>query len=335
MEAGRGDHMKRREFIALIGGATTAYPLRVWSQQAPRRAIIGVLSPISAAAAARNIEALRAGLRELGYIEDRNITLELRFAEGAIERLPDLAAELLALNPDVIVAGSPPAALAVQKQTRVIPIVMNSTTDPVGLGLARSMARPGGNVTGLWWGDEVLIGKRLELLKQTVPGISRVGVFLNPTDVTNIDDLRSLPAAAARLGLATRVFELRAASEFQTAFDTAKREGLHGLHVSLAPLFISNRIEVVRLAASVRLPAIYGFREFPVAGGLMSYGTSLADLYRRKGALIDKILKGASPADLPIERPTKFELVLNLKTAHALGLGMPAALLSLTDEVIE
>jgi len=140
--------MKRREFIALIGGATTAYPLRVWSQQAPRRAVIGVLSPISAAAAARNIEALRAGLRELGYIEDRNITLELRFAEGAIERLPDLAAELLALKPDVIVAGSPPAALAVQKQTRVIPIVMNSTTDPVGLGLASSMARPGGRRRG-------------------------------------------------------------------------------------------------------------------------------------------------------------------------------------------
>src|SRR5262249_27922459 len=327
--------MKRREFIALIGGAATAYPVRVWAQNSSRRAVIGVLSPISAAAAARNIEALRAGLRELGYIEDRNITLELRFAEGAIERLPDLAAELLALQPDVIVAGSPPAALAVQKQTRVIPIVMNSTTDPVGLGLASSMARPGGNVTGLWWGDEVLIGKRLQLLRQTVPGIFRVGVFLNPTDVTNIDDLRSLPEAAARLGLATRVFELRAACQFQTAFDTARREGLQGLHVSLAPLFISNRIEIVRLAASVRLPAIYGFREFAAAGGLMSYGTSLADRYRRKGALIDKILKGASPADLPIERPTKFELVLNLKTAQALGLGMPAALLSLADEVIE
>src|SRR5262245_19781698 len=252
--------MKRREFIALIGGVTTAYPLRVWSQQTPRRPIIGVLSPISAAAAARNIEALRAGLRELGYEEDRNITLELRFAEGAIERLPELAAELLALKPAVIVAGSPPAALAVQKQTRVIPIVMNSTTDPVRLGLASSMARPGGNVTGLWWGDEVLIGKRLELLKQKVSGISRVGVFLNPTDVTNIDDLQSLPAAADRLGLATRVFELRAASEFQTAFDTAKREGLQGLHVSLPPLCISNRIEVVRLAASVQLPSIYGFR---------------------------------------------------------------------------
>jgi len=274
-------------------------------------------------------------LRELGYMEDRNIKLELRFADGAIERLPNLATELLALNPAVIVAGSPPAALAVQRQTRAIPIVMNSTTDPVVLGLANSIGRPGGNVTGLWWGDEVLIGKRLELLKQAVPGISRVGVFINPTDVTNIDDLKALPAAAAGLGLATRVFELRTSAEFQGAFETAKREGLQGLHFSLAPLFVSNRVDVVRLAANARLPAIYGFREFPVVGGLMSYGTSLTDLYRRKGALVDKILKGASPADLPIERPTKFELLVNLKTAQALGLSMPSTLLTLADEVIE
>ena len=327
--------MKRREFIALIGGAATAYPLRVWAQNSSSRPIIGVLSPISAATAERNIEALRAGLRELGYMEGRDMTIELRFADGAIERLPELAAELLALKPAVIVAGSPPAALAVHKQSRAIPIVINSTTNPVLLGLASSIARPGGNVTGLWWGDEVLIGKRLELLKQAAPGISRIGVFVNPTDVTNIDDLNALPAAAAGLGLATGVFELRTPADFQGAFDTAKREGLQGLHFSLAPLFVSNRVEVVRLAANARLPAIYGFREFSVVGGLMSYGTSLADLYRRKGALIDKILKGASPADLPIERPTKFELLVNLRAANALGLSMPSTLLALADEVIE
>jgi putative ABC transport system substrate-binding protein len=326
--------MKRRQFISLVGGSAVL-PLEAWAQLAPNHPLVGVLSPLSSATAARNIEALRAGLRDFGYVEGRNITIELRFAEGAIERLPDLAKELVGLKPTVIVAGSPPAALAVRAQTPSIPIIINSTADPVALGLASSIARPGGNVTGFWWGAEILIGKRLELLKEAVPDMIRVGIFVNPNDATNLDDLKSLPEAAAGLGLGTRVIEVRNPGDFQFAFATAAHEGLQGLSISLAPLFIDNRTELTALATSTRLPVIYGFREFPAVCGLMSYGTSLEDLHRRKAGMVNKILTGASPADLPIERPTRFELVINLKAAGALGLNISPALLARADEVIE
>ena len=327
--------MRRREFITLVGSAAAAWPLVARAQQAPVRPIIGVLSPISIAAAARNTEALRTGLRDLGYSEGRNITLEQRYADGAIERLPDLAAELVALKPAVIVAGSPAAALAVRNATRSIPVVMNSSPDPVRLGLASSIARPGGNVTGFWWGDETLVGKRLGLLKEAVPGTIRAALMVHADDPASADELKQVPIVSNALDVTLRVLEVREPSEFEAAFAIAVREKMQGLCVSTSPLFVSHRTELAALAARARLPAVYAFRDFAAAGGLMSYGASLSDLYRRKAAFIDKILKGASPADLPIERPITFELLINLKTARALGLNIPPALLARVDEVIE
>jgi putative ABC transport system substrate-binding protein len=326
--------MKRREFIRLAGGAAAAWPLPAHSQQ-PAMPVIGLLLPISPAAAARNVEALRTGLHDLGYSEARNIALELRYADGAIERLPKLAGELVALNPAVIVAGSPAAALAARDATRTIPIVMNSSPDPVALGLASSLARPGGNITGFWWGDETLVGKRLELLKEAVPGMTRVGFIVRPDDPTGADEIKEIPIVSGALGLTLRVLEVRAPSDFEAAFTTSVREQLQGLCINSSPLFVSHRAELAALAARARLPAVYGFREFAIAGGLMSYGASLADLYRRKAALIDKILKGERPADLPIERPITFELLINLRAAKALGLNIPPSLLARVDEVIE
>lgn len=325
--------MRRREFITFLGSAA-AWPIaaRAQSRGVP---LIGVLSPISAVTAAPYIDALRAGLRDLGYIEGRDIALELRFAEGAIERLARLAAELVALQPAVIITGSPPATRAVREVTTTIPIIMNSSENPITLGLAASLPHPGGNVTGFWWGDEGLIGKRLELLKQTVPTVSRVGILIDPNDPNTTEPLKSLAAATQQLGLMTRIFELRSPADFAPAFAIAAREKLHAFHVSITPLFIGGRAELVALAADARIPVVYPMREFVTMGGLMSYGTSLPDIYRRKARMVDKILTGTNPAELPIERLTNYEFVVNLKTASELGLTPPPAVLALADEVIE
>jgi putative ABC transport system substrate-binding protein len=326
--------MKRRKFITLLGGAAAAWPLAVRAQQTSSHPLIGVLSPLSSASAA-HIEAFRIGLRELGYVEGRNITIELRFAEGVIERLPELATELVALKPAVIVAGSPPAALAARNVTRTIPIVINSSENPVVLGLAASLARPGGNITGFWWDDEGLTGKRFDLLKEAVPGTTRVGIILNPNDASDNNVLKSLPAVTRALDLTVRVLEVRTQTEFESAFMTATREDLQALQISLAPMFFSHRAMLATLAANTRLPAVFGMREFVMVGGFMSYGASLPDIYRRLAGFADRILKGTSPADLPIQRPIKFELVINLKTAKALGLMISESLLLRADEVIE
>ena len=327
--------MRRREFIKLIGVTAAAWPLPVIAQQASERRVIGILLPLSPAAAARNLEALRTGLRELGYSEDVNIRLEIRYADGVIERLPALAAELVAIKPAVIVAGSPPAALAVRDISRAVPIVMNSSPDPVALWLASSIARPGGNVTGFWWGDKTLVGKRFGLLKEVVPEALRVAFLVRADDPTEVDELTEVPRAATALGLDVRIFEVRAAAEFETTFERLVREKIEGICVGTSPLFVSNRIDIVALAARARLPTVYSFREFATAGGLVSYGANLSDLYRRKAAMIEKILKGASPADIPIERPITFELLINLKSAKALSLQMSPTLLARADEVIE
>jgi len=281
------------------------------------------------------VEALRAGLRDLGYFEGRNIKLEIKYAGGATERLPQLASELVKLNPDVIVAGSPPAAIAAHKATHTIPIIINSSPDPVTVGLAGSIARPGGNVTGFWWGDEGLIGKRLELLKQAVPGIERVGFIFNPNEPTDSDAAKTATDVSKGLSVAVRVIEVRATAELQQAFTTAQRESLQGLVIGTGPLFVSARTELAMLAFGARLPTIGSFRDFAMAGALASYGANLSDLYRRKAGFIDRVFKGANPADMPIERPTKFELVLNLKTAKAFGLTIGPSLLAQADEVIE
>jgi putative ABC transport system substrate-binding protein len=329
--------MRRREFITLLGGGVAAAVNRPLAAVAAGPRLIGILSPLSMASAARNIEALRSGLRDLGYVEGREFAIEARFADGAVDRLAVLVAELIALRPAVIVAGALPAVLAARNATGTIPIVIAAmTADPMAVGLAVSMARPGGNVTGIWTeGDEALIGKRLELLKEAAGGLSRVGVLVDPANPSEVATLQSLPAATRALGLAARVLEVRGAADLESAFATAQHERLHGLHVSSDPLFLTYREEIVALAARAGLPAIYSFREFPAAGGLMSYAPSLPAAYRRGAAFVDKILKGASPGDVPIERPTKFEMVINLKTAKALDLTIPQTLLVAADEVIE
>ena len=327
--------MHRRAFLTLLGGAA-AWPLAASAQQPPSVSLIGVLSPVSAAAAAHYVEALREGLRGRGYEEGRNIVIEFRFADGMPGRLPDLAAELVRLRPAVIIAGSAPGALAAGNATRTIPVLFTQNQDPMALGLVHSMARPGGNVTGFWSeGDEGLIGKRLELLKDAVPSVSEIGFIVNPEDTADANALSSLPAVSHTLGLGVRVLEVRTAAELQMAFAAAGRERLQALHISQSPLFNSHRSEIAAMALGARLPAVYGFREFALAGGLISYATSLPHTYRQLAIFVDKILKGASPADLPIERASKFELVINLKTAKAMELELPSKLLAIADEVIE
>jgi putative ABC transport system substrate-binding protein len=328
--------MRRREFIGWLAGAAVAAPFVARSQAAPTKPLVGLLSPLSAATAARNIEAFHAGLRHLGYVDGRNIALEIRFADGKAARMAQLAAELVALKPAAIVAGSALAAVAVHNATRTIPIVMAMNQDPVALGLAAGIARPGGNVTGFWIeGDAALIGKRLELLKEALPGVARIAALTNPDDVADATAFSASPAAVAALGLSLRMFEVRALADFEAAVAAAKRDGMQALHVSQSPLFNTHRSEIAELALRARLPSIYGFREFAAAGGLMSYATSLPAVYWRFGALVDRVLKGAKPAELPIERPSRYELVVNLRTAKTLGLTIPETFLLRVDEVIE
>jgi putative tryptophan/tyrosine transport system substrate-binding protein len=330
--------MQRREFITLLGGAAAAPILSsaLGAQQAPGRPLIGILVPLSAATAARNIEALRAGLREFGYVEGRNVWFEFRYADGVPARLPALAAELVALKPAVIIAGSPPGIVAAQRATQTIPLIMFTTQDPVALGLVQSIARPGGNVTGLsMFGENALVGKRLELLKEVVPALERVGVMVNPGDPGDVTVLTLLPTAARSLGVTLKNYEARSTSDLDTAVSRALADGMQALFVNQNPFFLNRRAEVAALATRARLPAIYGYREFADAGGMMSYGSSLPAAYRQAARLVDKILKGADPAELPVEQAAKFELVVNLKTAKALGLKIPESFLLRADEVIE
>jgi putative ABC transport system substrate-binding protein len=328
--------MKRRVFIAALGAAAAAWPFATNAQQATRLPLVGLVSPLTQAAATRNVEGFRKGLRELGYVEGQNIALEFGFAEGRPSRLPEVAAALVALKPKVIVVGSSAGILAAHRTTKSIPLVMITDDDPIALGLVRGLARPGGNVTGTWMaGDEALFGKRLALLKDVAGGVLRVGAFLNPGDASDGTAFRVLPAAAHALGFDLRISEVRDATSLDAAFTSAVGAGVQALYVSQSPLFMSNRKEVVAIAARTRLPAMYGWREFAEAGGLASYGPNLSDIYGRSAEFVDKILKGANPADLPVEIPTRFELVVNLKAAKAMGLSIPDAFLLLADEVIE
>jgi putative ABC transport system substrate-binding protein len=328
--------MRRRDFIRLLGGTAAAWPLAARAQQPARLPLVGLISPLTQAAAVRNVEQFRKGLRDLGYVEGRSVALELRFADGRPERLPEVAAALVTLKPDVILVGSSAGILAAHQVTQAIPLVMITLENPIALGLIKSIARPGTNITGTWLaGDEALVGKRLAMLKDLTPGAARVGAFLNPRDATDAPMFRLLPAAAGALGLDLRVFEVRDASEIEAAFSSAGRAGVQALFVSPTPLFLSNRQEIATTAARLRLPAVYGWREFAEAGGLASYGPNLPDIYRRSAGVVDKILKGANPADLPIEIPTRFDLVVNLKAAKAIGLTISDRFLLLADEVIE
>jgi len=329
--------MKRREFITLLGGAAV-WPLPARAQQAamPVRPLIAVLSPLSAASASRNVTALRSALRDLGYVEGRNMTLALRYGNGAPESMLPLARELVALNPDVIVAGATSGALAAYTVTRTIPIVMILPEDPVAAGYAQSTARPGGNVTGTWnLVDDTLVGKGLDFFKLAVPNLARVGVLFNPDDPTDGIQFPRLPVAARAIGVTIEGIEVRDLGNLDAVAAQVARANVQGLFVGISPFFLSARTEITAMAARLKLPAMFSWREFTDAGGLMSYGSNLPDLYRTAVGLVDRILKGAKPGDLPFEIPTRYELIVNLKPAKAMGLAIPEAFLLLADEVIE
>jgi putative ABC transport system substrate-binding protein len=329
--------MERRTFMAMLTGGIGVAPLAAEAQQAAKIARIGYLGN-NPAASPHLREAFLQGLRDLAYVEGRSLVIEYRDAEGKPERLPALAAELVALKVDVIVAPNTPAALAATQATRTLPIVFIGAGDPVTSRLVTSLARPGGNVTGLSVLSTELVGKWLELLKQAVPGVSRVAHLWQPGGMderTDRDMQKGAEVAAQVLGVRLQFVEARGPADFERAFSDMTRARAGALTVRPAPMFISERRRLVDLAAKNRLPAVYAWREFVDAGGLMAYGPNLADLYRRAATYVDKILKGAKPADLPVEQPTKFELVINVKTAKALGLKVPQSLLGRADEVIQ
>ena len=297
---------------------------------------IGWVGGASAPAAVRLVEAFRQGLRELGYVEGKDIVIEARWAEGRFERFPDLAADLVRLKVDVIVAASPPAAPAAKEATKTIPIVTTAAIDPVESGLVASLARPGGNITGLTFtaGPEI-VGKQLELLKEAVPKVSRVAVLWNPNNRAAGPYLREVEVAARSLRLQLQILETRGPDEFESAFSAMTRGRAGALLVLTDPMFFRHRTRLADFATKRRLPAMLGYREYVEAGGLMGYGVNFLDLFRRAATYVDKILKGAKPADLPMQQPTRFELVINMKTAKALGIAMPRSVLIRADEVIE
>src|SRR6267143_400462 len=315
----------------------TLAPLAAEAQQAGKIDRIGYLSP-SPAAPNPLSEAFRQGLRDLGYVEGRNVVIEYRSAEGKLERFPALAAELVALKVDVIVAPSTPAALAAKQATKTIPIVFTAVADPVASGLVTSLARPGGNVTGLSTLFPELVGKCLELLKQAVPGVSRVAVLWHPGalgDRTEKDMLKATDVAAQALGVRPQFVEARGPEDFDRAFSEMTRARAGALTVLPSAMLFFERRRLVDLAAKSRLPTVFTWRESVDAGGLMAYGPNQADFNRRAATYVDKILKGAKPGDLPVEQPMKYELVINLKTAKALGLTIPQTLLQRADHVIQ
>ena len=329
--------MDRRAFLAGTGAVLLAAPLATEAQQAEKAYWIGLLQIQTRERLVPYLKAFEEGLRELGYVEGRDFVREYRFADQQRERLPDLAAELVRLKVDVIVTGTDPGTMAARQATTTIPIVMALGVDPVGAGLIASLRRPGGNVTGLLAvvGPEIE-GKRLEHLKEIVPRMARVACFWNPDIPGYVAFWKATEEAARRLGVTLLSVEVREPREIEGAFARITRERAQALVVIADALALSAvRPEIPALAAKHRLPASYAAREAVDAGGLMSYGASMADLFRRAAGYVDKILKGAKPGDLPVEQPTKFELVLNRKTAKALGLTIPQSLLIRADEVIE
>jgi len=312
-----------------------AAPLPADAQGAGKLVRIGRLSPLSAETDSPNLEAFRKGLRELGWVEGKTFTIEGRFADGRSERLPELAAELVRQRVDVILTGSNPGALAAKKATATIPIVMVTTGDPVGAGLVTSLARPGGNVTGVTALGQMLNAKRLELIKEAVAGVTRVAVLTNPRSIYTAPFLREKEGMSRSLGLQLPILEARDPGGFEKAFAALATERAGALMVQTDAMFITHRRRIVELAARSRVPTIYGDREFVDAGGLMFYGATLANLYHDAASYADRILKGARPADLPVEQPTKLELVINLKAAKALGLTIPPSVLGRADHLVE
>jgi ABC-type uncharacterized transport system substrate-binding protein len=330
--------MDRRRFLLISLAGAFAAPLGAGAQPAAKIARLGYLS-LDDATSAGNREAFLQGLRDLGYVEGRNLAIQYRDAKGKPERLPALAAELVALKVDVILAGGTPHTLAAKQTTRTLPIVFAGATDPVGNGLVTSLARPGGNVTGVSVAtQEELVGKRLELLKQAVPGVSRVAVLWQPGaygERMQKNIRKGADVAGRALRVRVQFVETRGPEDFDRAFSEMTGARAGALTVITSTMLFSERRRLVALAAKNRLPAMYTGRDFVDAGGSMSYGQNVGDFFRHAAMYVDKILKGAKPGDLPVEEPTKFELVINLKTAKALGLTIPPSLLQRADQVIE
>jgi putative ABC transport system substrate-binding protein len=326
----------RRTLTGLVLGAllfALSFPAEAQqTKQVPR---IGVLAAVSPSAVSARVEAFRQGLRELGHVEGKNIVIEYRYGEGKLDRLPALAAELARLKVDVIVTGGPQATRPAKKATATIPIVMAFDSDPVGNGFVASLARPGGNVTGLSALSPEISGKQLELLKEIVPKLSRVAVLGNSPEPANAQALRETEVAAGAFGMQLQYLDVLGPKDIEIAFRAASKGGADAVLVLTSPVIFAQRTQVVNLAAKSRLPAAYWSPEFVEDGGLMTYSVSFADLFRRAATYVDKILKGTKPADLPVEQATKFELVINLKTAKQIGLTIPPNVLARADKVIK
>jgi putative ABC transport system substrate-binding protein len=325
--------MKRREFISLLGGAAAAWPLAARAQQ-PAMPVVGFLGPLSQSTMSPWTAAFAQRLRELGWIEGRTVAVEYRWAEGRDERFVEIAAEFVRLKVDVIVTGGTAAVIAAKQATSVIPIVFGTAGDPVGTGLVASLARPGGNVTGLSNQSADLPGKRLDLLRQVVPSLRRLAIMANIGSPIGVLETSEVQAAARTLGLDVVASEIRRAEDIAPAIDALKGRA-DALYVVTEALVNTNRIRLNTLALGARLPTLHGVRDYVEAGGLMSYGPNFPDLFRRAGEYVDKILRGAKPGGIPVEQPTKFDLAINLTTAKALGLTIPESFLLRADEVIE
>jgi len=325
--------MRRRDFIAAVGGAV-AGPLAARAQQPAKQPTIGFLGSGTLEGQGQWVAAFLQRLRELGWIEGRNITIEYRWAEGNSDRADELAAELVRRRVDVIVTYANPIVLAVKRSTSTIPIVFAAAADPLGTGLVSTLARPGGNVTGLSVEATDLGSKRLEFLRDVVPNFRRLGIMANVGNSASVLEMREVQSASGTLGLEVKTLDIRQAEDIARAFDELKGY-VDALYVCIDTILFANRIRIITLALAARLPTMFTTREAVKAGGLMTYGPSFPELFRRAGDYVDKILHGAKPEDLPVEQPTKFDLVLNLTTAKALGLTIPPTLLARADEVIE
>ena len=324
--------MRRREFITLVGGGAMAWPLAARAQQAASISRIGILWPGASLPAPPRMESFRQGLRELGYVDGQNVVIEIRYAQGGLQQLPELAADLVRLKVDVIQASGDLAPRVAQQATTTIPIVAMSD-DILGAGLIASLSRPGGNTTGLTILSPELSVKRLELLKEVVPRLSRVSALWDPT--TGTSQVAMTEEAARSLNLKLQVLEVRRRDEVVEAIRAARNSQTEAINIFSSPFLASLAPEIISFAAEYRLPAIYQWREHAEAGGLISYGPSLAAMFRQAAGIVVKILKGTKPADLPVEQPTKFELVVNAKTAKSLDLTIPPSILLRADEVIE
>jgi ABC-type uncharacterized transport system substrate-binding protein len=327
--------VNRRTFVTGLGAVLTA-PLAVGAQQAKRMPAVGMLIIATREQTGHFVTAFEDGMRALGYVDGRNIVYTHRFADGNRDRVPELAAEMVKLKLDVIVTGSAQQTIVAQKATREVPIVMTMTNQPVALGLVASLARPGGNITGLSADvSPEIAGKRIELLKEAAPHLRRIGALRDPAFPWSEEHRHAEEAAARKFGMSFERIDVQSAEDFQRVFESVVARRIDGLTIYGAALFFGNRAALTALVAKSGRPAVYGAREFVEAGGFLSYGVTVTELCRRAATYVDKILQGAKPGDLPVEQPTQFELVINLKTAKALGLTIPQSLLLRADQVIE